>query len=69
MAKVLAPVIVLLGVVVAVAGLIFQASGAAAVVYCSVVGGGLVLIAAGAVIWSVHTLRDRKHRKPSSAGV
>lgn len=72
MSRVIGPVGVLLGVVAIVAGVFLQLSGAAALVYCSVIGGGILLLLAGGVVWSIHAVRDRQHRTQrsrSSVGV
>jgi hypothetical protein len=57
------PAAVVLGIVVAIAGALFQIYGAAAVVFCSVIGAGLVLIVAGAIVWFVEA---RRHGTPTA---
>ena len=51
------PGVILLGIVAVIAGALFQIYGAAAVVFCSVIGGGILLIIAGAIVWLVRTFR------------
>ncbi len=57
------PAAVVLGIVVAIVGALFQIYGAAAVVFCSVIGAGLVLIVAGAIVWFVEA---RRHGTPTA---
>jgi hypothetical protein len=59
----LGPAAVVLGIVVAIVGALFQIYGAAAVVFCSVIGAGLVLIVAGAIVWFVEA---RRHGTPTA---
>lgn len=54
-----------LGVVAIVVGGVLQATGAAAVVFCSVIGGGIILAIAAAVTWLVQTFRQ--HGTPHAA--
>ena len=53
----LGPVGIVIGIVTVIVGALFQIYGAAAVVFCSVIGGGLILILAGVVVWLVRAFR------------
>ncbi len=57
MSRYVGPVGTVLGIVVIVVGAILQASGAAPVVFCSVIGGGIVLAILGAGVWIVRAVR------------
>lgn len=54
---------ILLGLVAVVAGALLQIYGAAAVVFCSTIGVGIVLIVLGGGYWLVTALR---HQTPTS---
>ena len=69
MSKTWAPVSVLVGVVAIIAGIVFQVTGAAAVVYCSVIGGGILLLVIGGAFWATHVVKDRRQRSRTPAGV
>ncbi len=64
MSRLYAPAAVLLGAVVVLIGALLQISGAAPVVFCSVIGVGIVVAIGGAVTWIVQFTRDR--RTPTS---
>ena len=64
MSRYVGPAGVVLGVVVVIIGAFLQAFGAAVVVFCSVIGGGLLLAIAGGAIWIVEFVRE--HRTPTS---
>lgn len=57
------PTGVLLGIAVVIAGIVFQALAMSAWVYCSVIGGGVLLIVVAGGIWLVQALR---HRTPGA---
>jgi len=57
MTRYVGPVGLLFGVVVIAIGVAFQVAGAAAVVFCSVIGAGIVLSLACGIIWLFQTLR------------
>lgn len=57
------PAGVILGVAAVIVGALFQIYGAAAIVFCSVIGAGLVLIVAGAIFWFVEA---RRHGTPTA---
>lgn len=63
MSRMLAPVAAVVGVLVIIVGIFFQVTGASAVVYCSVIGGGIVLFAIGGGIWTVHALKNRRQQR------
>ena len=69
MTKILAPLSVLVGVVAIIAGIFFQVTGAAAAVYCSVIGGGILLLVIGGAFWAAHAVKDRRQRSRTPAGV
>lgn len=50
---------IIAGIVVVIAGALFQIYGAAPVVFCSVIGAGLVLVVAAVVVWLVRAFRPR----------
>ncbi len=51
MLRYIGPAGVVLGVVVIAIGVAFQIAGAAAVVFCSVIGAGIVLAVACGIVW------------------
>ena len=53
------PIAVVVGVVVVIIGALLQIYGAAAVVFCSVIGGGILLAIAGAAIWLIRAFKPR----------
>ena len=59
MTRYVGPVGLLLGVVVIAIGVAFQVAGAAPVVFCSVIGAGIVLALACGIIWLFQGLRHR----------
>lgn len=59
MTRLLGPVGVLVGVVAVIIGALLQASGAAGVVFCSVIGGGILLIVVGGGLWLIRALGGR----------
>lgn len=63
MSRMLAPVSAVVGLLVIIVGIFFQVTGASAVVYCSVIGGGIVLLAIGGGIWTVHALKNRRQQR------
>lgn len=58
------PVGLLVGVLLIVVGAVLQASGAAAVVFCSVIGAGILLAFAGVIVWLVQAFRHRAPAHP-----
>lgn len=69
MSRLLAPVGALVGVIAIIAGIYLQVTGAAAVVYCSVIGGGIILLLVGGGIWTARVLKDRRERSRTSVRV
>lgn len=63
MVGVLGPGGVVIGLAAVIVGIVFQVVGMSPWVYCSVIGGGAVLIVVAGVIWLVHALR---HRTPGA---
>lgn len=61
MIRLLGPAAVLLVMGAVIVGIVCPTSGAAAVVYCSAVGGGILLGVLGAMILAVHALRAVEH--------
>jgi len=59
MTRYIGPAGVVLGVVVIAIGAAFQVAGAAPVVFCSVIGAGIVLALACAIVWLFQGLRHR----------
>lgn len=59
MTRYVGPVGLVLGVVVIAIGAAFQVSGAAPVVFCSVIGAGIVLALACGIVWLFQGLRHR----------
>ena len=55
-----------IGVLAVIVGLFLQGGGAAAVVFCSVIGGGFVLMIAGFVAWAVSAW---SHRPPAATAI
>jgi hypothetical protein len=53
------PIGILAGMVAVIAGGLLQMYGAAAIVFCSVIGAGIVLIVAAGAIWLFRALRPR----------
>lgn len=53
----LGPIGIVIGIVAVIGGALLQMYGAAAVVFCSVIGAGLLLILAGVVVWLVRAFR------------
>lgn len=58
------PTVLMLGVLVIIVGAVLQATGAAAVVFCSVIGAGIVLAVVGGGIWFVQAFRHRTTASP-----
>lgn len=54
---------VVLGLAIVIVGIAFQIAGMSAWVYCSVIGGGAVLLIAAGGIWLIQGLR---HGKPGA---
>lgn len=61
-----APAALVLGLLMIFAGGILQASGAAAIVFCSVIGVGIVVAVVGGGYWLVQALRHRTPRALAS---
>ena len=53
------PTVFLLGVLVIVVGAFLQTAGAAALLFCSVIGAGIVVAIVGGVIWAVQAFGHR----------
>ncbi|HET9780517.1 MAG TPA: hypothetical protein VFR33_01965 [Candidatus Dormibacteraeota bacterium] len=57
--KYIGPVGIFLGLILVLIGALLQVNGAAAVVFCSTIGAGIVLIVAAGGYWLVSALRHR----------
>ena len=55
-----------IGVLAVIVGLFLQGGGAAAVVFGSVIGGGIVLMVAGFVAWAIGAW---SHRPPAATAI
>jgi hypothetical protein len=58
------PTVLMLGVLVMIVGAILQATGAAAVVFCSVIGAGIIVAIVGGAVWLVQAFRHRPTTHP-----
>jgi cation transporter-like permease len=62
MSRAIGIAMLLVGLVAVVVGLMLQAGGAAAVVFCSVIGGGMLLAIIGFGAWAIEAW---SHRPPA----
>ena len=60
------PTVLMLGVLVIIIGADLQASGAVAVVFCSVIGAGIVVALVGGAVWTVQAVRHRTPARPAA---
>lgn len=58
------PTVLMLGVLVIIIGAILQAAGAVPLLFCSVIGAGIVVAIVGGAVWAVQAFGHRTPAHP-----